>query len=129
MKLLGNGWSTAEATLAGTTAALGGATTVTGTYAPGPGGLRVQKIIAITGGSTVTPNTSGGLHFRYGDSSDAIFTTLVVLPMTCNGAGSTAVPLSPMVVTLDGLDIKCNWFEAASQEAAIGGWSIFVFGE
>ena len=128
MKLLANGWSTAETTLAGTTAGAGGASSAGGTYGTGKQ-LRVQKIVAFTGGSTVAPNTSGGLHFRYGDSSDNIRSTFVVLPMGGGGALTSAAAVPQFSITLDDLNIQCNWFEAASQEGAAGGWGIFVMGE
>ena len=129
MKLLADGWSTAETTLVGTTAGFGGGgSSGTGVYGVGHG-LRVKKIVAFTGGSTVAPNTSGGLHFRYGDSSDVVQDTLVILPMMGGGALTSAATVPPFTITLEDLDIRCNWFEALSQEAAAGGWGIFVFGE
>ena len=127
MRLLGNGWSTAETTMAGTTGGAGGVGS-SGTYGPGKR-FRVERIVAFTGGSTVAPNTSGGLHFRYGDSSDYIQSTLVVLPMGGGGALTSAAAVPQFSVTLDDLNIRCNWFEAASQENAAGGWGIFVMGE
>jgi len=45
-------------------------------------------------------------------------TTVVVLPV-CSSNG--------MVVELDGLDIACRWFDAATEEA--GDSAIFVFGD
>ena len=129
MRLLKNGWSTAETTMAGTTAGGGEAVVAgSGTYGAGKG-LRVEKIVAFCGGSTVAPNTSGGLHFRYGESSNSILSTLVILPMGGGGALTSAAAVSYFSISLEGLNIQCNWFEAASQEAAAGGWGCFIFGE
>ena len=112
MRLLANGRTTAETTLVGTTA---GASSFAG--GGGAGGLRVRKIVAY-GASSVAENTSGGMNFVYGDSSGDTNTTLTILP------GPTSVAT---VVTLDGLDIYTQFFEARTNEAGAGGYGIFVF--
>ena len=128
MKLLGNGWSTAETTFAGTTAGLGGASSAGGTYGAGPGGFTIRKIVAFCGGSTAITNTSGMLLFRCGDSSDYPASTLVLLGGSPYAETSVTMP-APQNITLDNLNIKCNWFEFAAKEGAAGGWGGFVFGD
>jgi len=127
MKLLGSGFSTAESTFGGTTAAAGGASTLGGTQPVGKG-FKIKKIVAWCGGTTVAANTSGGIQFAYGDSSGAPVSTLVVLPTPKINDASSNASAMPMVVELEGFDIQCNWFEARSNEAASGGWGIYVFG-
>jgi len=126
MKLLGNGWTTAETTFGGSTAG-GGGIGSTGTYGAGPGFL-IQKIVAQCCGSTVITNTSGMLHFRYGDSSDYIESTMIILGGAPYAETSVTMP-APQSIILDGLNIKCNWFEFISQEGAAGGYLGFVFGK
>ncbi len=132
MKLLGNGYIATETTMAGTTAG-GGEAAGAGTYGAGSGGFTIRRITAFCGGTTVVPNSSGGIMFRYGDSSDTILSTMIVLPYPYTGSvTSAATPPhlgAPLSVTLDGLNIQCNWFEAETNEAAPGGWGIFVFGD
>ena len=113
MKLLGSGYVATETTMAGTTA--GGSTVGTPSV---PSVLRVRKIVA-WGQSSVITNSSGGIKFRYTQtSSGGTMTTLVVLPV-CSSNG--------MVVELGELDIQCRWFDAATEEA--GDSAIFVFGD
>ena len=126
MKLLSNGWTTAESTFAGTTAG-GGGVGSTGTYGAGSG-FTIKKIVAQCGGSTVITNTSGMLHFRYGDSSNAVLSTMIILGGSPHALTSVTIPI-PQTITLDDLNIKCNWFEFISQEGAAGGYLGFVFGE
>ena len=114
MRLLRADRTTAETTLAGTTA---GALSTLGSGSAG--GLRVRKIIAY-GASSVAENTSGGMNFVYGDSSADVHTTLTILP------GPTSVAT---VVYLDTFDIYTRWFEARTNEAGAGGYAIFVFGD
>ena len=128
MRLIRNGWTTAESTFAGTTAGAGGASSAGGTYGAPKGGFTIRKIIAQCGGSTAIANTSGMLHFRYGDSSDFIESTIVILGGSPHLLTSVTVP-QVQSITLDGLNIKCNWFQFASQEDAAGGWNVFVFGD
>lgn len=114
MKLLGSGRTTAETTVAGTTAGL------LSTQGSGSaGGLRIRRIVAY-GASSVAENTSGGMNFVYGDSSDDVHTTLTLIP------GPTSVGV---VVSLEGFDIYTRWFEARTNEAGAGGYGIFVFGD
>jgi len=131
MKLLKSKYVVLETTFAGTTGG-GGGIGSTGTYGAGYGFL-IQKITAFCGGTTVAPNSSGGIMFRYGDSSNAILSTMIVLPYPYTGfPTSEAKPPhigAPLSVTLEGLNIKCNWFEAATNEDAPGGWGISVMGK
>jgi hypothetical protein len=127
MRLLKNAFSTAETTMAGTTAGAGGVGS-SGTYGAGKG-FKIQRITAFCGGTTVAPNTSGGISLQYGESSDYITSTMVVLPYPCGSDISSQNQGGPVSVTLDGLDIRCNWFQALTHEAAPGGWGIFVIGE
>ncbi len=127
MRLLGSGFSVTESTFAGTTA---GAQEQGFTAVIGHKGMKVQKITAFCGGSSVAANTSGGIKFLYGQSSDAVTSTIIVLPtpQSANAISSAGV-VTGMSVTLDGLNIDCSWFEAETNEAAAGGWGIFVFGD
>ena len=115
-KLIASGFTVTESTFAGTTA---GSKTVEGVSA-GPAGFNVDKIVAF-GASSVVGNSSGGLKFRWGESSAVGVTTLVVLP----------VPSSEgMVVELAGLGLKnVKWFDFATEEAGAAGFGAFVFGE
>lgn len=128
MRLLASGFTTAEASSfvslsAGERAGIGVAT-------GNPKGIKVSKIVAFTGGSTLGANSSGGLTFRYGASSGAVVSTLVILPFPQGSLPiSSAVSVSPFQVTLEDLNIECGWFEVASHEAATGGWGCMVFGD
>jgi hypothetical protein len=117
MKLLGNGYTTAETTFAGT---IVGGTTASAYGAQAS--MKVEKIVAFTGGSSVAPNTSGGITFRYGKSSNNIYSTLVILP-------APASTLAALDIEINGLALQCSWFEAVSHEAASGGWGIIVMGD
>jgi len=128
MRLLGSGYVVTETTFAGTTAGAGGASTGSGTYAPGKG-FKIQKVVAFCGGSTVAANSSGGIQLTVGQSSGATESTYVVLPFPKYADASSAASAAPMSVELEGLNIQCNWFEARTNEAASGGWGIFVMGE
>lgn len=127
MKLLGSGYEVTETTFAGSTAGGGGAAGA-GTYGPGFG-FNIRKVIAFTGGSSVAANSSGGIQLTIGDSSGAPASTFVVLPYPRFGDPSSATGSAPMVMVIDDLDLKCNWFEARCNEAAAGGWGIYVLGE
>ena len=125
MKLLGHGFSTAASTFGGTTGGSGAAGGAAGNMPRG--NLRIRKIVSFCGGTTEAPNTSGGIVFSYGQSSDVIEGTMVILPSPSGGAISSHS--AAIAVELDGFDTPCNWFEAESQEAASGGWGVFVFGD
>jgi len=127
MRLIKNAWTTAETTFAGTTAGLGGASSAGGTYGVGTG-FKIDKIIAQCGGSSAQCNTSGMLLFRYGDSSNDIESTMVVLGGSPYAETSVTMN-APQTIVLDDLNIRCNWFQFASKEDAAGGWNIFVFGD
>lgn len=117
MKLLGSGFTTAASTFAGVT---GGSGTFHGSTVQSQSkGFEIQKIVAF-GASSVAPNTSGGIKFRWGLSSGQVESTLVVLP------GPSSVGL---VVELSGLDLEANWFQAETNEAGAGGYGIFVMGK
>ena len=121
MKLLGSGFTTAESSFGGTTA--GGSSGAAGE------GFRIQRVTAFCGGTTVAANSSGGIKLVGGRSSVNSQSTYVVLPTPKSGDASSGVSAAPLSVTLDDLDIRCNHFEAFSNESAAGGWGIFVFGE
>ena len=127
MRLLANGFTTAVSTLAGSTAGAGGASTAgTGTYGAGHG-LRVQKVSVMSGGTSVAPDGTDGLvGFRYGDSSNAILSTITVCPQPLVVGGA---PVGVFQVELDGLDIRCNWFEAITRTTCAGGVGVYIFGE
>ncbi len=119
MKLLNSGFTTAETTFVGTTGGSGGASTAGGSMPVGPGSFHVQKIV-FTAGSSVAANTSGGIMFRYGQSSDAIESTIVLV----GGPSSEGI-----YAEFDDLDIRCQWFEAATNEAGAMGYTVFVYGD
>ena len=121
MKLLGSGFVVTETSFAGTTA---------GASSGQPGeGFRIQKVTAFCGGTTVAANSSGGIKLVVGRSSGNPQSTYVVLPYPKQGDASSLASAAPLSVTLEGLDIRANWFEAFSNESAAGGWGIFVLGE
>ena len=121
MKLLGSGFTTAETTFAGTTA--GGSSGAAGE------GFRIQRVTAFCGGTTVAANSSGGIKLVVGRSSVNPQSTYVVLPTPKSGDATSGVSAAALSVTLDDLDIRANWFEFQSNEAANGGWGAFAFGE
>ena len=122
MRLLANAFSTAETTFAGTTA---GDSSFRGQGT----GIRIQRVTAFCGGTTVAANSSGGITLTVGANSSEPWSTYVVLPYPKSVDASSGGSAAPLSVTLDDLDIRCDWFQAATHEAAAGGWGIFVFGE
>ena len=122
MYLIASGFSSAETTMAGFTA---GASSFRGQS----NGIRIQRVTAFCGGTTVAANTSGGSTLRVGGSSDDVHSTFVVLPYPKQGDASSLASAVPFSLTLDNLDIRADWFEAATHEAAAGGWGIYIFGE
>ena len=128
-RLLISGFTTAEATIVTSTAIIGGA------GGPDSSGVQrrvtaIEKLVVVCGGTTKTANSSGGLKFSYGDSSDVLMSTLVFpTPFAGNYTSAQTPPMGtgPMVVTLDELGIRCRAFKAMTNETAHGGWSIFVF--
>ena len=118
MRLLTNGFTTAASTLAGTTAAAtsGGQQTA-----------KIEKITIHCGGTTIAPAGEDGLvSLRYGDSSDAIFTTMTICPQPfAVGSGGQGV----FQVELSDLGIRTRWFEAYTNTTCEGGVGVFIFGE
>ena len=120
MRLLGRGFTTAETTIAGTTSG-------SSQYGDGKS-MVVRKVIAMCGGTTVAANSSGGMNVVFGMSSAFPESTLT-FPTPKSGDASSAVSAAPAQWELDGLAIRCGWFDARTNEAAGGGWSIFIFGD
>ena len=113
-RLIASGFTTAETTFGGAAQPL-----QSSLGSGSAGGLHVKKIVAF-GASSVAENTSGGINFVYGNSSGSPESTLTIM----GGPTSNAT-----VVTLDGLDIRCRFFDFRTNEAGAGGYGIFVFGE
>ena len=118
MKLLTNGFTTAATTLAGTTAVAtsGGQPTKI-----------IEKITVQCGGTTIAPAGEDGLvSLRYGDSSDAIFTTMTVCPQPfAVGSGGQG----PFQMELSDLNIRTRWFEAYTNTTCEGGVGVYIFGQ
>lgn len=126
MRLLAHGFSTAETTLV-TSTAIAGTVSAAGS-AGGKGTFKITKVTIFCGGTTVAPNTSGGIKLNYGDSSASMAST-IVFPTPVGGAISSAVPVSVASWEVSDLNIHTNCFKVANNEAATGGWTAFVFGE
>lgn len=75
----------------------------------------IKRIVA-WGVSSVNPNSSGGIKVRFGRSSGAIESTLVVLPSPTSVGLFVDIPL----------DVKAGWFDAFTNEA--GQYGLFVYG-
>jgi hypothetical protein len=116
MRLLASGFTTAETTIAGTTA---GGGEVFGAAAQIGKSMTIRKVTAF-GASSVAENTSGGMKLVTGNSSDSPVSTFVILPGPTSGGIS---------VTLDGLSIECSWFDVFTNEAGAGGYGVYVFGD
>ena len=128
-RLLIEGFTTIETTMITSTAIIG--------HAGGPDSSGVQrrvtaieKIVVACGGTTVEANSSGGLKFCYGDSSDTLVSTLVI-PTPIDGWLSSAQKpergAMPMSVILDELGVRCRAFKVITNEDAHGGWSASVY--
>ena len=131
MRLLGSGFTTAATTMAGTTAKGSSADDVTsGVGGIGAGqGFLIEKIVVFTGGTTGAPGSSGAVKFRHSAGGGGE-TTLIVLPGVSADARTSVSPGgSGMTVTLDGLGIRADAFEADVTIISQGGSGIFVFGE
>ena len=120
MKLLGSGFTTAETTFAGTTSgsSLYGASR----------SLVVRKVVVMSGGSTVAANSSGLVNVVFGMSGGAPESTLT-FPTPKFADASSGGSAAPAQWEVDGLAIKCGWFEARTNEANNGGVSVFVLGD
>ena len=121
MRLLKHGFTQSESTLAGITSGTGQA------YGDSKG-LVVRKVVVMSGGSTVASNSSGLANVVFGQSSDAPESTLT-FPTPRFGDASSATAAAPAQWTLDGLAVRCRWFEVRANEANAGGISAFIFGD
>ena len=119
MKLLASGFVQTETTFASRQASTG--------YG-GSKSLVVRKVVVMSGGSTVASNSSGLVNVVFGMSSDAPESTLT-FPTPKFGDASSAPTAAPAQWEIDGLSIKCGWFEARANEANAGGISVFVLGD
>ncbi len=109
--LLQSTFSVLESTFGGTTGPAGGIGSAVDR------GILVQSV-QVAGVSSVVANTSGGVVFTYGRSSDDIDSSIVVLPSpTSNG----------MFARWADLGIECGWFEFRANEA--GQYSVVVLGQ
>ena len=126
MRLLANGFTTAATTFAGTTA--GTQEVFTGGAAVGSKGMTIKKIVAFAGGTTAAAGSSGLIKFRYGRSSDAIVSTLILLAPAANDALTSVTVGGAQNIVLDGLNIDANWFDADATIISAG-VGIFVFGD
>ena len=127
MKLLANGFTTGATTIAGTTA--GAREGFPGGAAVGPAkSFNITKIVAFAGGTTAAAGSSGLLKFRYGQSSDAVFSTLILLASAHNDALTSAAQGGPQKIVLDGLNISCGWFDA-DVTIISAGVGIYIFGD
>ena len=126
MRLLANGFTTAATTFAGTTA--GTQEAFTGGSALGGKGFVIKKIVAFAGGTTAAAGSSGLIKFRYGATSDAVISTLIILASEHNDAITSAVGAGSQNIVLDGLNISASWFDfdATVLSAGVG---VFVFGD
>ena len=88
----------------------------------------VRRVVAMCGGTSVAANSSGGMNVVFGMSSDAPESTLT-FPTPKSGDATSAVSAAAVQWELEGLSIQCGWLEARTNEAAHGGWSVFVFGD
>lgn len=115
-KILQSTFAVTESTFGGTTGPVGGQGFSGGVLGLDKGIL--VESIQVAGVSSVAANTSGGVAFSYGDSSDDITSTLIVLPSpTSNG----------MFAEWDDLGIECGWFDFRSNEG--GQYSVIVLGQ
>lgn len=122
MKLLKTEFTTAASTIAGSTKGL---TTVVAYGAQHY--YNVDKIVVMTGGTTIAPDGTDGLvGFRYGDSSGQTHTTIAVCPQPLYVGGA---PGGIQQVSLEGLGIRCKWFEAVTRTTCAGGVGVFIFGD
>lgn len=113
-RILQSTFAVTESTFGGTTGPSGG---FGGSTVVLEDGILVQDIL-VAGVSSVAANTSGGVLFTYGRSSDDIVSTLVVLPSpTSNG----------MFMAWNNLGLECGWFDFRSNEA--GEFSVIVLGK
>ena len=119
MKLLASGFSTAETTFASRQASTG--------YGAGKS-MTVRRVVAMCGGTTVAANSSGGVNVVFGMSSDAPESTLT-FPTPKSADATSGGSAAAAQWELEGLSIQCGWLEARTNEAAHGGWSVFVFGD
>lgn len=123
-RLLANGFTTAASTLAGSTK-------ISAVYSSASK-YQAQKVFVIdkitvqVGGTTVAPDGEDGLvSLRYGDSSDAVMTTMTVCPQPFRvGGGPT-----PFQMELSDLGIKTKWFEFITRTTCEGGVGVYCFGQ
>ncbi|KKN15581.1 hypothetical protein LCGC14_0984660 [marine sediment metagenome] len=132
MRLLANGFTTAATTFAGTTAgAQQGFSThadYTAAGVAGSKGMTIKKIVAFAGGTTAAAGSSGLLKFRYGRSSDAIISTMILMAPAANDALTSVTVGGGQNIVLDGLNIDAGWFDAETMIISAG-VGIFVFGD
>ena len=121
MRLLATGFTTAETTLAGITSG--------SAHQYGAGrNFVVRKVIVMSGGSSVAANSSGLANVVFGMSSDAPESTLT-FPTPRSGDASSATAAAAEQWEVEGLAIRCGWFEARTNEANNGGVSVFILGD
>src|SRR3990167_6603727 len=120
MRLLGRGFTTAETTIAGTTSG-------SSQYGDGKS-MVVRKVVAMCGGTTVAANSSGGMNVAFGMSSAFPESTLT-FPTPKSADATSGGSAAAAQWELEGLSIQCGWLEARTNEAAHGGWSVFIFGD
>ena len=125
MRLLANGFTTGATTFLGTTA---GAQEQGFTAVAGSKGMKIKKIVAFAGGTTAAAGSSGLLKFRYGRSSDAIISTMILMAPAANDALTSVTVGGGQNIVLDGLNIDAGWFDAETMIISAG-VGIFVFGD
>lgn len=126
MRLLGNGFTTAATTFAGTTA--GAQEAFSGGSVVGSKGMIIRKIVAFAGGTTAAAGSSGLIKFRYGQSSGSVVSTLIILASAHNDALTSVTAGGAQSIVLDGLNIDASWFDADATVISAG-VGIFVFGD
>ena len=127
-RLLISGFTTVASTFITSTAIFGVHGSAGGTV--GKAMVDIEKLVVACGGTTVEANTSGGLKFCYGESSDVLPSTLVIPTPIDGWLSSDAKPergTMPMSVVLNELGIRCKSFKVITKEDAHGGWSVSVY--
>ena len=119
MKLLASGFVQTETTLAARQAS---------TSYGASRSMVVRKVVVMSGGSTVAPNSSGLVNVVFGMSSGALESTLT-FPTPRFGDASSVTAAAPAQWDLDGLSIQCGFVEARTNEANAGGVAVFILGD